>query len=388
MENSAPIDIVDGKRRDNEDIRHVVSKDETLAGIALQYGISLPNLKRANRLTGDTIYPGQDLLVPAIQSHNHISPISASLSSPPWELIEPAEIFQCPAQALFEAPQTSQRLVVQGTLSLNDARIVFVPSPTDPSVVRFGSFPFQLDLKIEDVHDSQVLEGTEGEDHYLQISSSEDGKKARITYFLMNETTAVDVQQRIRQQQLDLSATRPALKPEPQLEVPPALEEESTIISEEDFHQLRKELPERFRNNDWRLLYRPSQHGWSLQTFYNRVRNNTSAVLLVQDESRQVFGAFTSEQWHSAKSYYGTGETFVFRFTPQLEVFKWAKENNFFILSDDSSIALGGGGTFALWIDADFDHGASNASSTFGNPPLTSQQFRTLHLEVWGVAAL
>jgi len=95
-----------------------------------------------------------------------------------------------------------------------------------------------------------------------------------------------------------------------------------------------------------------------------------------------VFGAFSAEEWHVAHRYYGTGETFVFTLRPKLAVFKWTGKNPFYILSAEDSLAMGGGGTFALWLDADFSNGSSMECSTFRNACLASQeQFTCLRLE-------
>jgi LysM repeat protein len=48
---------------DRDPNAHVVQAGETLFGIARQYGLSLEQLRALNRLQGETIYPGQRLVV-------------------------------------------------------------------------------------------------------------------------------------------------------------------------------------------------------------------------------------------------------------------------------------------------------------------------------------
>jgi N-acetylmuramoyl-L-alanine amidase len=45
--------------------QHVISRGETLSGIAQHYNVSLPTLKQVNSLSGDVIRIGQVLSIPA-----------------------------------------------------------------------------------------------------------------------------------------------------------------------------------------------------------------------------------------------------------------------------------------------------------------------------------
>lgn len=42
---------------------HTVQSGENLYRISLRYGVSVPDLKKRNNLTNDTIYPGQQLII-------------------------------------------------------------------------------------------------------------------------------------------------------------------------------------------------------------------------------------------------------------------------------------------------------------------------------------
>mmetsp|Transcript_8430 Transcript_8430/g.27217 ORF Transcript_8430/g.27217 Transcript_8430/m.27217 type:complete len:163 (-) Transcript_8430:154-642(-) len=105
-----------------------------------------------------------------------------------------------------------------------------------------------------------------------------------------------------------------------------------------------------------------------------------------------TFGGFISEcQPPSApgpdgRHFYGNGESFLWRVEPLtdlpplprpsmgepptclLETFGWTGANTYFALSHREHLALGSGGHFGLWIDADLRHGSSGASDTYGDP--------------------
>ena len=46
-------------------VRHLVSRGDTLGGIATRYRVSLYSLRRVNKINGDTIHVGKELLIPA-----------------------------------------------------------------------------------------------------------------------------------------------------------------------------------------------------------------------------------------------------------------------------------------------------------------------------------
>ncbi|NXR78658.1 NCOA7 protein, partial [Pycnonotus jocosus] len=98
-----------------------------------------------------------------------------------------------------------------------------------------------------------------------------------------------------------------------------------------------------------------------------------------------IFGAYATHPFRFSDHYYGTGETFLYTFSPHFKVFKWSGENTYFINGDTTSLELGGGGgRFGLWLDADLYHGRSNSCSTFNNDILTKKEdFIIQDVEVW-----
>ncbi|GLD93095.1 hypothetical protein PINS_up001687 [Pythium insidiosum] len=149
--------------------------------------------------------------------------------------------------------------------------------------------------------------------------------------------------------------------------------------------KLEAYLPMRCRGYDWQLLYSSSQHGSSLHTLLRKVRSYSSSLIVVETCDGEVFGGFATESWTTSLSYYGNGESFVFTTVPRFEVFQWQRTNTMFMLANESSIAMGGGGNFAWLLNADLFSGCSGFSETFKNRCLTStERFDVAAVEVWG----
>uniref|UniRef100_A0A8B9DK74 TLDc domain-containing protein n=1 Tax=Anser cygnoides TaxID=8845 RepID=A0A8B9DK74_ANSCY len=159
--------------------------------------------------------------------------------------------------------------------------------------------------------------------------------------------------------------------------------------SEPTLPQLGPHLPTRLQQQPWRLLYCTARDGFSLRTLYRRAGPPSSpALLLIRDTNAQAFGAFFATTIHMSNKFYGTGETFLFSFAPELKVFRWTGRNNFFMKGDVDLLMVGGGsGRFGLWLDRDLHHGGSYPCETFNNESLSSRgDFCVQDLEVWGLA--
>ncbi|XP_064912925.1 nuclear receptor coactivator 7 isoform X5 [Columba livia] len=166
----------------------------------------------------------------------------------------------------------------------------------------------------------------------------------------------------------------------------PVLKHHSALLENMHIEQLARRLPARVQGYPWRLAYSTLEHGTSLKTLYRKSASLDSPVLLViKDMDNQIFGAYATHPFRFSDHYYGTGETFLYTFSPNFKVFKWSGENTYFINGDTSSLELGGGGgRFGLWLDADLYHGRSNSCSTFNNDILSKQEdFIIQDVEVW-----
>ncbi|XP_041962874.1 nuclear receptor coactivator 7 isoform X2 [Alosa sapidissima] len=166
----------------------------------------------------------------------------------------------------------------------------------------------------------------------------------------------------------------------------PQLREHSQILQDQHLERLVAHLPARTQGYPWRLVYSTTVHGTSLRTLYRNMASVDRPVLLViKDMENQVFGAFSSHSFRVSNSCYGTGETFLYSFSPEFKVFSWTGKNSYFVKGFMDSLQLGGGGgPFGLWLDADLCRGSSYTCQTFHNQPLsTHQDFFVRELEVW-----
>ncbi|KAM9626310.1 oxidation resistance protein 1 isoform 6-T6 [Trichechus inunguis] len=166
----------------------------------------------------------------------------------------------------------------------------------------------------------------------------------------------------------------------------PNLSDPSELLQPDQIEKLTKHLPPRTIGYPWTLVYGTGKHGTSLKTLYRTMTGlDTPVLMVIKDSDGQIFGALASEPFKVSDGFYGTGETFVFTFCPEFEVFKWTGDNMFFIKGDMDSLAFGGGGgEFALWLDGDLYHGRSHSCKTFGNYTLSKKEdFFIQDIEIW-----
>uniref|UniRef100_A0A3B4U0P9 Oxidation resistance protein 1 n=1 Tax=Seriola dumerili TaxID=41447 RepID=A0A3B4U0P9_SERDU len=124
----------------------------------------------------------------------------------------------------------------------------------------------------------------------------------------------------------------------------PNLREPSDLLEADQIEKLARNLPPRTIGYPWTLAFGTSKHGMSIKTLYRAMQGQDTPVLMViKDSDGQVFGALASEPFKVSDGFYGTGETFLFTFNPEFEVYKWTGDNMFFIKGDTDSLAFGGG---------------------------------------------
>ncbi|XP_047429974.1 nuclear receptor coactivator 7 isoform X2 [Mugil cephalus] len=166
----------------------------------------------------------------------------------------------------------------------------------------------------------------------------------------------------------------------------PILSDSSDLLQDTHIEKLVCRLPARVQGYPWRLAYSTEKHGTSLKTLYRNLADVDSPVLLViKDMDNQIFGAFSTHPFRVSEHCYGTGETFLYSFCPEIKVYRWTGENSYFVKGNTDSLQMGGGGgQLGLWLDAELYRGTTTKCATFNNQPLSSQQDFNIHsLEVW-----
>ncbi|XP_065214762.1 nuclear receptor coactivator 7 isoform X5 [Planococcus citri] len=166
----------------------------------------------------------------------------------------------------------------------------------------------------------------------------------------------------------------------------PDLNGATEILTEEHRKQLCRHLPARAEGYSWSLVFTTSQHGFSLNSMYRKMSRIDSPILMViQDTESNVFGTLTSCTLRVSDHFYGNGESLLFTFTPEFQVYNWTGENLYFIKGNNESLSIGAGdGKFGIWLDGDLYQGRTESCTTYGNDPLVpSQDFVVKTLECW-----
>ncbi|CAD7937222.1 unnamed protein product [Amoebophrya sp. A120] len=162
--------------------------------------------------------------------------------------------------------------------------------------------------------------------------------------------------------------------------------EAATLEDQDLFAELVAFLPLSVRFSNWQLAYSPSRHGVSLQTFHRNLHDKGPSVLFVKDQFGARFGAFLAQSWECKGTYYGSGESFVFAVRTSAEkgaengqkflrVYPWSAANSSIQYSDETMLAVGGGGRAAIVIESDFLRGTSSPNcATFNSTTLSTQE--------------
>jgi len=163
-----------------------------------------------------------------------------------------------------------------------------------------------------------------------------------------------------------------------EIESPSLIGENVSILTSDLAKQLRPRLPRILHIDSMVLLYSLTQNGSDFTTFYLNMKDTEYAIILIETISGEVIGGFASSTWKISSSYYGTGESFLFKIdsaSNTIEDYQWTSANNFFMYSTEHQIGMGGGGDgFGFILDTDFRYISSKHCSTYGNPSLLSTE--------------
>lgn len=150
------------------------------------------------------------------------------------------------------------------------------------------------------------------------------------------------------------------------------LEGVGVVLTEARSELLREVLPIYMQDETLVLLYSILSHGSDMASFFSQSKGYPYSVIIIQACSGEIFGGFAAGMWKQANKYYGDGESFVFHFgkliadtwrrsyimlaltvdgETSVTPYRWNRSNDFFLWSDSSSVAMGGGGNgFAFMV--------------------------------------
>jgi hypothetical protein len=158
------------------------------------------------------------------------------------------------------------------------------------------------------------------------------------------------------------------------------------LLSDRALMQVYSCLPRVLTHCNLQLVYSLQQHGASFTAFLDQIDEKFdyaqqgkpfagANLLVVEDCSGYVFGAFLAEGWRtSSQGYFGSGESFVMQIRPTFKVHRWSQRNSFFQLFNNEMIAVGGGDNFALVLTENFKYGGSGPCATYNSPMLASEE--------------
>jgi len=186
----------------------------------------------------------------------------------------------------------------------------------------------------------------------------------------------------------------------------------SELLSREQILAIWDELPDRIISVKPTLAYSSNEHGVSLTTFFNRVDKYEPSIIVIRNSQMEVFGAYCSTSWSQRNQkddkglrqrYFGTGETFLFKFDKgsMLTKYEWVNKDQsddedneeikkdrakeLFMSADNTMITIGGGSGTAIYLDENLRFGQTEKCDTFDNDPLCSaRDFSINTIEVFG----
>lgn len=401
----------------NEQTYHV-KPGETIQSIAIKLECTVSELKQANNLFSDLIFPGDVLIIPNKQNKN-FEPIKVSLyDCESQKEFASGHLLILDEFLRFEPDDISLKPIVFKLIGHTENAMFPFPSEelnNDPNYLEkmeakyLLAMTFLQDINVNESYSTLYFCGRlkdirsfkERLDNLTkEIQEREKYSPPNINKIISeqkvlstpNEEASTPNDNNTTSEQKNLNTPNEEASPPRKIKrtiLRPItfIDGESEILTPEQIDNLRNVLPTRFKQLNWKLLFKLSEDGSSYTTFYNATYGHEPIVMILKNQYGDKIGAFIPQQLKKSREYYGTGETFVFRFTPSFEFFGWNKDSNqYFISSSSQEISIGGGGSSAIWIDGDLLNAFSEPCSTFNSPSLTSfKKYKVNDLEIWTI---
>jgi len=165
----------------------------------------------------------------------------------------------------------------------------------------------------------------------------------------------------------------------------------SSLLDDEQWKILATWLPASYRDQKAERIYTAEKDGFNTATLIRLAEGRSPLVIVVETGTKSLFGAFVPVELKSrGEHFYGTGEAFLFTFSPKPCVYEWTPDrNSFFFMVSNNCLSVGGGGEGpGLWLDEELNEGHSYRSETFQNEPLDEgrTEFWVKRVEAFGFA--
>lgn len=174
----------------------------------------------------------------------------------------------------------------------------------------------------------------------------------------------------------------------------------------------RDALPSTVKTMTWERIFSVGRDGDSFYRMIERAKYFRYTIMVMETTTGHILGGFVARPWETSnKTFYGTGQSFLFANHPKgcsrnndddgddfLHIYKWTGDNHYYQIVCDMiggyKLAMGGGeDSFGLVVNNNFTKGATGRCSTFDNPALipdstTGGTFGIVSFEVYGFSSM
>jgi len=162
------------------------------------------------------------------------------------------------------------------------------------------------------------------------------------------------------------------------------------LFNQFQLNHIISRTPQKYHFMKWKCLYSLLNDGCSMQTFYGNTENHEQCMLVIQDQSNNIFGAFLDSKFRAQYHHYtGSQDCFVYKFvfeSNEYSVFEYhpTGAKPYFLQSDFDGITVGAGECPAIYIERNLLMGRTTKSDTFQSELLsTNSIFEIRNIEVW-----
>lgn len=375
---------------------HIVTKDDTLAGLAIKHKIQLGKMQRDNGMMSGVIHPGQKIKFPLNHACSKCRrkgslPMNGGLLGGSTKTLKPPSGSSSPRKTASSAESISFPVFLDETIepafNKNDANgDGFWGTETE-------------ELKV--TGPVSTVFGSDSRDFGPQANLPSGSRKTNDKEKNTTGHTPKSVERR----------------PVTLIRGP------SDIFSQADIEELEhRVLPAHWRGYNWELLYSVVRDGASYASLFERARHAKPSLVAVRTARGEVFGGFVTSEWEPQTGYFGTGECFLWKKLQSgqysnipdsssccnFSKYTWTHSNSFFMYCQENCFGMGGGGGhFGFFVGDMMERGTAGPCSTFaeGGPAgvggrgggaagrgaaaelCSRQEFEVLNVEVWSFTA-